>query len=511
MYTESLALNPNNEIVLANRAAAYTCLEEYENALVDAETAIATNKDYLKGYFRKAKALLEMDKISEALTTLTSAPEKTCEDVAVIELLGEIQEEYKAENTLPKDDPEIVSFNRLAEWLEHGGAKFNKMKMRYYSQGYRGVHARAKIKKGEILLCVPKNLLITLEMAKEAPVGLKMEGLKLSLLSPKHSFLASYILQELHNKDTKWKPYLDMLPRDLSSFPIFFTIEEKKWLEGSPFLTQVEDKIEDMEKDYNSIIQVAPEFSKYTLEEFKRVRILVSSRIFGIKIDGNKTDALVPLADMLNHKRPQETSWEYSDEKGGFIIESKKCIERGDQVYDSYGKKCNSRYFLNYGFTVEDNDANEVPMKISLSEEDKLYSVKSNLLGNSKNKTIRVSEDLTEKNMVHFFSFLRFVNFKGDPMTLYKFQFQEGSAKRSDEDNEESYFRCTNIPPISIENETQILNQIRDQCIVQLKNYPTSYEEDVKILKTRKDLTYNQRNCVIMRSSEKHVTIYIDK
>jgi hypothetical protein len=27
----------------------------------------------------------------------------------------------------------------------------------------------------------------------------------------------------------------------------------------------------------------------------------------------------------------------------------------GQQVFDSYGKKCNSRFLLNYGFTVEHN------------------------------------------------------------------------------------------------------------------------------------------------------------
>lgn len=40
-----------------------------------------------------------------------------------------------------------------------------------------------------------------------------------------------------------------------------------------------------------------------------------SSRIFGIIIKGFKTDAFVPLADMLNHKRPKLTSWSYSDER----------------------------------------------------------------------------------------------------------------------------------------------------------------------------------------------------
>jgi len=34
-------------------------------------------------------------------------------------------------------------------------------------------------------------------------------------------------------------------------------------------------------------------------------------------------------------------------------------------VFDSYDRKCNSRFFLNYGFIVEDNDANEVAITVS--------------------------------------------------------------------------------------------------------------------------------------------------
>ena len=171
--------------------------------------------------------------------------------------------------------------------------------MRYYSPDYRGVHARGKIRKNEVFLVVPKDLIITLEMAKAAPIGAKMEKAHLNLLSPKHSFLSSYVLQELKKPDTKWKPYLDMLPKSTSNFPIFFTADEKKWLQGSPFLNQVEEKIADVAKDYQTICTAVKEFSQYSLEEFSHVRMLISSRIFGITIDGKKTDSLVPLAGTI--------------------------------------------------------------------------------------------------------------------------------------------------------------------------------------------------------------------
>jgi hypothetical protein len=30
-------------------------------------------------------------------------------------------------------------------------------------------------------------------------------------------------------------------------------------------------------------------------------------------------------------------------------------LHGGQEIFDSYGKKCNSKFFTNYGFAVEDN------------------------------------------------------------------------------------------------------------------------------------------------------------
>lgn len=154
-----------------------------------------------------------------------------------------------------------------------------------------------------------------------------------------------------------------------------------------------------------------------------------SSRIFGIVINGEKTDAFVPLAgnnrifcaycqDMLNHKRPKQTSWFYSDEKEGFIIESLEDIPRGEQVYDSYGRKCNSRFFLNYGFINMNNDANEVALKVSFSPDDETLSMKEKMLAEgASSRTFRVLANTEEENTIEFMNYIRFTEIK-DKNTL---------------------------------------------------------------------------------------------
>lgn len=122
---------------------------------------------------------------------------------------------------------------------------------------------------------------------------------------------------------------------------------------------------------------------------------------------------------MLNHRRPKQTAWSYSDEKKGFIIESLEDIQRGDYVYDSYGKKCNSRFLLNYGFIVLDNDGNEVALKVSYKSDDPCLKTKITLLkdNHQQTKTFRVMASLEEDNTIEFLNYLRFINIR-DPQQV---------------------------------------------------------------------------------------------
>jgi histone-lysine N-methyltransferase SETD3 len=119
-------------------------------------------------------------------------------------MFEETKNEYEEDNSIPIDHPERQRFEKLLNWLKEGGSIFDKLKIRYYTADYRGVHAARDIKKGETILYIPKEQIITLEMAFASPVGKKMfdKGLRQRLISPKHSFLCTYIMQERRKPDS---------------------------------------------------------------------------------------------------------------------------------------------------------------------------------------------------------------------------------------------------------------------------------------------------------------------
>jgi len=108
------------------------------------------------------------------------------------------------------------------------------------------------------------------------------------------------------------------------------------------------------------------------------------------------------------------------------VIDALEDVKRGEQIYDSNGKKCNTRFLLNYGFINLNNDANEFPFKIQLETADPLWSQKNELLGTAMSKrTYRIMADFTEDQTYRWLSYLRFIEYDGDMMILVQAKARE--------------------------------------------------------------------------------------
>ena len=69
-YTKAIDYDPTNHTNYSNRSAAYCNLEQYELALKDAEKCVQIAPDWVKGHFRKGKALIGLKQYTEAIAAL---------------------------------------------------------------------------------------------------------------------------------------------------------------------------------------------------------------------------------------------------------------------------------------------------------------------------------------------------------------------------------------------------------------------------------------------------------
>ncbi|XP_041802755.1 stress-induced-phosphoprotein 1 isoform X1 [Chelmon rostratus] len=89
MFTEAIKCDPKDNRFFGNRSYCYYCLEQYTEALADAERSIQLAPDWPKGHFRQGSALMGMKRYSEAEKAMEQVLklDKDCEE-AVIELFN---------------------------------------------------------------------------------------------------------------------------------------------------------------------------------------------------------------------------------------------------------------------------------------------------------------------------------------------------------------------------------------------------------------------------------------
>jgi len=361
------------------------------------------------------------------------------------------KEESKDECTHSYIAPSTLHFTLLASeeqklyrdyttWMKEHGSKFDKMVLKHFGPDYRGIIAKEDIERGEQIMYIPKCLLITLTIARQSKIGTLIQAKNTSLIYPNNSLLSSYLLYEQANPSLPWKMLISGFPRDLSNFPIFFTEAEKKLLVGSHFLSilllyligTINDLLTDMKEDYGSICTAVPEFADIaSLNDFMRMRTLVNSRIFGIKVDGEENDSVVPFAgrlhlkaiDMFNYKyKSNMTYWTYDELSKGFVVRAKENIKAGEEIYVYYGNKPNSSFLLFYGFVVEDNVNDDVTLNCSRVGGDALKELKQELVGRKYLEcNFRVSRNPDDYKFQKFLSYLRLVTFNESEERVYIF------------------------------------------------------------------------------------------
>lgn len=500
-FTQALENDTKNEKLYSNRSATNLFLSNFNEALEDAESCIKLKPEWHKGYLRKGKALEKLLRYQEARAAFKEAEKIAPEDIGTKTALGAIESLLKelamSLEESSADNPDNDRFSRMVKWMKDGGCKFPKLYLKYYSQDYRGVHTLCKIPSNDCVLYVPKNFLMTNEVAMESKIGRAIQKSGYEMRS-EHSWLAVYLMQEKHNQNSFWKPYIDILPDKYGNMPMLFGDLYRKFLKGSYAITMGQNRMDSLRKEYDGICGQCPEFRKYMFMEFVWGRLAVITRIFGLNIHGKKTSALVPYADMLNHITEKQTDWQYDDKLKGYTMITNRSVARGEQIFDSYGRKCNGRYFVNYGFTIDQNFIdNDAQISATLPQNDPHFGMKLKFLAHQPTREFQVpptySEDVSvlAENMKprNMFSFFRFLHAMDKELMLL-----------SSPDNG---YQIKDVGPISIRNEISVLQHIAAVAKKNMRSFPQSLAEDHKLLKANKFMDMNHRNCVMMRCGEK--------
>ena len=464
----------------------YFEINDYCNSLKSSLECLNYTKFTPEPYQIASKCYLNMFDYEKAKNMINKAEELDKGIKENIEIIRKIEDKLKENKEKEKSINEYNNYILYMKNLYENNIYINKLSVLFINENMRGIIATDNIKKNDILIKIPKDFLITLEEAENNNKDLFTEEIKKELSSPSHCILSYFLLKEIEKGEkSKWYYYFQFLPKSYLNFPIFYTEKELNILEGTKFKKLINEKKEEIKKDYEILCQKIELFSQYSFEQFCKIRCIISSRLFGLIIKGKKNDIIAPFADLLNHKRSRDTKWFFSENENYFGIIALKNINKGFQVYDSYGRKSNVRYLLNYGFTIENNEDDDIQIQISLDSKCINFQQKINLVSIFPKRIFYLSKNIEDIQTFQFFSFVRLLIYDGNVENV-NFNF-----------------------PISFQNEIQVLKKIIEIINLELMNYNKSLNEDLLYLKENKSkISFNEYNCYIIRISEKDILNY---
>ena len=464
----------------------YFEINDYCNSLKSSLECLNYTKFTPEPYQIASKCYLNMFDYEKAKNMINKAEELDKGIKENIEIIRKIEAKLKEIKEKEKSINEYNNYILYMKNLYENNIYINKLSVLFINENMRGIIATDNIKKNDILIKIPKDFLITLEEAENNNKDLFTEEIKKELSSPSHCILSYFLLKEIEKGEkSKWYYYFQFLPKSYLNFPIFYTEKELNILEGTKFKKLINEKKEEIKKDYKILCQKIELFSQYSFEQFCKIRCIISSRLFGLIIKGKKNDIIAPFADLLNHKRSRDTKWFFSENENYFGIIALKNINKGFQVYDSYGRKSNLRYLLNYGFTIENNEDDDIQIQISLDSKCINFQQKINLVSIFPKRIFYLSKNIEDIQTFQFFSFVRLLIYDGNIENV-NFNF-----------------------PISFQNEIQVLKKIIEIINLELMNYNKSLNEDLLYLKENKSkISFNEYNCYIIRISEKDILNY---
>lgn len=340
----------------------------------------------------------------------------------------------------------VKELETCINWCKENGATIDD-RVEFKITGTTGITAVASglISTEGPLICVPKELLITNELAK------KKFGVTEEIISKTNpnALVQLYTAKLKFDRTEKsfYSPYIDLLPLKLEQ-PYFWNSEEIELLKGTDLYLLLKQKLEKLVNewfDLFSTLKLKPEGSDLYKEmngssNFDILKFLSSvrhdnetipwnsfaaylwadgiftSRAFPKLIIDNHCSSineafLYPIVDLLNHKNGENVKWVFQNDQVCFITQ--EVLKIGDEIFNNYGDKSNEDLLLSYGFT-EDNNPYDFA-RLTLKLEGQLVSEASKYVADLNDDNIVAdncvqfklyAKRLLPNKLVNFFAYL---------------------------------------------------------------------------------------------------------
>eukprot|EP00164_Ancoracysta_twista_P007028 GFYU01009901.1.p1 GENE.GFYU01009901.1~~GFYU01009901.1.p1 ORF type:complete len:532 (-),score=121.60 GFYU01009901.1:218-1813(-) len=291
---------------------------------------------------------------------------------------------------------------RLRDWLLENGGFTTGLSLRVRDNGSEAVADR-DISAGEVLLGVPRKCILTPAVAVASPLGQMVR--KVCPEATQRYILYLYLIAERFHRDawdtymstldksgnafTSFRPYIDILPTEFSD-PLSWSEEELNHIRGTNLGLSLDSLRGSIQDVYDGLVPPLTKHNPtlfpddvFSVESFTWARSAFLSRSFPQVLLYSKEEEaelnlpeldgiLVPYMDSLNHEYGKKVTWipTHVSKSGCLEMQSDAQYNAGENVSQNYGAKSNEQLILGYGFCLEDNQMDDVALRIGYAIQD---------------------------------------------------------------------------------------------------------------------------------------------
>ena len=249
----------------------------------------------------------------------------------------------------------------LLAWAAANGAWFDPIEVVVDGTGNRSVRTRGAVATGELLVAVPRALMIT-DGDATADGDLAVLGRIGGTLHSKNATLALWLAREQAAEASPWRPYLDALPPAFPWLPWHRPAADLAALTDTFALELIQEMTDGCVDDLELAEAWLGELD-VSLADFAWGRAVTASRCFRVDLE-HTTRALVPVADFFDHG-PADGRWGYAADAGRFEVRAARDLAAGEPVHLRYGAHGNALYVVGHGFAEADNPADEAVVRLA--------------------------------------------------------------------------------------------------------------------------------------------------
>ncbi|KAL8533758.1 hypothetical protein ACS0TY_009958 [Phlomoides rotata] len=395
---------------------------------------------------------------------------------------------------------------RFWQWLKDEGVVSAKtpVKPGIVPEGL-GLVAVRDISRNDVVLEVPKKFWINPDAVATSEIGSICSELK-----PWISVTLFLLRERFKGEESKWKYYFDVLPESTNS-TIYWSEEELREIEGTQLLSTTLGVKEYVQNEFlkveEEVILPNKQFFPFplTMDDFFWAFGMLRSRAFSRL--RNQNLVIIPFADLINHSSKVTTEDHAHEVRGAaglfswdflFQLRSPLSLKAGEQVFIQYDlNKSNADMALDYGFIEPGLERNAFTLTLEISESDEFFAEKLDI-AELNGSGVTTYFDIKHGQILPraMLQYLRLVALGGTDAFLLESIFSN------------KIWEFLELP-VSRANEELICRVVRDACKSALSAYPTTIEEDEKLIEEG-NLSARLEMAVGIRRGEKKVLQQID-